>query len=108
MICNCDSYVCYAINSNNVAFRARVVDGHILRCTRGNAGLFDGSTRPNNDFTPNLKRFYPCTLIGFDCTLIATDIRPVVCSKLANGQSVDKYVRLLSQIEDRDGAARTR
>ena len=85
-----------------------MLDGHSLRRNGSNAGFFDGSTRANNDFTPTLKRFHPRSLISFDGALAATDIRPVLCSEPANGQSVDKYVRLLSQIEDRHGAVRTR
>src|SRR5439155_5300311 len=103
-----DPHISRLIGLNKLTFRARRPDDHILRRTRSNTGFFNGSARPNNDFTPKLERFYPCPLICLDCALTAPDIRPVACSKPANSQSVDQYVRLLPQIEAPHWAAHAR
>ena len=101
-----DAHISRVIGLNKLAFRARVLDGHIVWRTRSNTRFFYRSARLDNDFTPGFKRFHPRTLVCFDCVLTATDIRPVACSVPTNGQSIDKYVRLLPQIEDGHWAAR--
>src|SRR5260370_8594073 len=92
-----DTHISCVIGLNKLTFRARVLDGHILRCTRSSTGFLNDSARPNNDFAPGFKRFHPRTLICFDSALTATDIRPVACSEPANGQSVYKHMLLLPQ-----------
>ncbi len=108
MIRNSDTHRSRVIGRNQLTFRARVLDRRILRRTRSNAGFLNGGARSNSNFASGLQRFHPCILICFDCASTATDIRPVVRRKPANGQSVDKHVGLLPQIEDGYWAARAR
>src|SRR4029453_2665690 len=103
-----DAHISRVTRLNKLTFRAGMLDGHILCGTRSDTRFFYRSARSDNDFTPGFKRFHPCTLICFNCVLTATDIHPVACSVPANGQSIDKYVRLLPQIEDGHRAARAR
>ena len=103
-----DTHISRVIGLNKLAFCARALDGHILRRIRSDTRFFYRSAWPDNDFTPGLKRFHPCTLICFDCVLTATDIHPVIRGIPANRQVIDEYVRLLPQIEDGHRAARSR
>src|SRR5437773_12502544 len=61
----------------------------------------------DNDFTPGLKRFRAPSLVCLDLIAGATNVGPIVRGKPANRQTVDEYVRLLPQIENGNGTART-
>ena len=58
-----DTHISRVIGLNKLTFRARVLDGHILRCTRSSTGFLNDSARPNNDFAP-LWQILPQNHIG--------------------------------------------
>lgn len=61
----------------------------------------------NNDFAPGLERFHARSFVCFDFIVSPTDIGPIMRGKPANGQTVDKYMRLLAQIENGNRPARS-
>ena len=106
MVRYCKAHIGGAIGLNNLTLHTRVLDSHILRRARSNAGFFDRRSWMNNDFAPGLERFHARGFVCLDLIVRATDVGPIVRGKPANRQTVDEYMRLLSQIENRDGTTR--
>jgi len=102
MVRHCKAHIGGAIGLNNLTLRARVLDSHIFRRTRGGTRFLDRGSWINNDFAPGLERLHACSFVCFDLIVSATDVGPIVRGKPANRQTVNKYVRLLPQIENRN------
>src|SRR5438034_5799601 len=107
MIGNREPDIGRAVGLDNVTFRTRVLDSHIFRRARDDTGFFDGGSWMNNDFAPDLERFHARSFVCFDFIVSPTDVGPIVRGKPANGQTVDKYMRLLAQIENGNSLARS-
>ena len=90
-----DAHIMSASSLDDVAFSARPLNSQMLRLCGINACFFDSFPRMNSDFTPGFERLNTCAFVRFDCCLTATNVRPVVCGKPANRQTVDEYVRFL-------------
>src|SRR5260370_41699313 len=106
VIRNRQTYIGSTISINKVALRTRVLDRHILPRAWDGARFLDRSPGTNNNFATGLERFHARSLICLDLIMSATDVGPIIRSKPANAQTVDEYVRLLSQVEDRHRTAR--
>ena len=102
MIGNSEPDIGRVVAHNNVVLRTRMLDSHIFRRTRGGTRFLDRGSWINNDFAPGLERFHARSFVCFDLIVSATDVGPIVRGKPANRQTVNKYVRLLPQIENRN------
>ena len=103
VISNCDAHIMSAGSLDDVALCICPLDCHMLRWCKISACLLDGFPRMNSDFTPGFERLHTCGFVCFDRCLTAINVRPVVCGKPANRETVDEYVRFLPQIENCDG-----
>ncbi len=106
MIGNSEPDIGRAVGLDNVTFRTRMLDSHIFRRARGGTRFFDRGSWMNNDFAPGLERFHARGFVSLDLIMSATDVSPIVRGKPTNRQTVDEYMRLLSQIENRNGTMR--
>src|SRR5206468_6640257 len=100
-----DAYVMRASTFDNIPLRACALDSHPLRRDRIAVAVFDRVPTSNINFAAGLKRLNPRGFVPFNISLTPSDIRPVVGRIPAYGQSVDKDVRLLPQIEHGDRTA---
>lgn len=83
MVRNGKPHIGCVIALNNVTLRARVLDSDIVRCAGDNTGSFDGSSWPNNDFPPGLKRLHPRSLVCFDGSLCTSSAATRALIKLS-------------------------
>src|SRR5450759_1196279 len=105
MIGDGKAHISRVTGHDNVTFRAGVLDSHILTRIGSDTRFFDAAVS-DHDYTAGLERLHPRSLICLDGALSAANIGPIVRGKPANREAVDKYVRLLPQIENRDGTVR--
>jgi hypothetical protein len=70
--------------------------------------MFDRVSWPNGNFVSRPKRLNPCCFGLFNFSLTATDVRPIARRIPTCRKPVDKYVRFLPEIENRDRAMHPR
>src|SRR5947209_2767144 len=93
MIGNSKTDIGRVICLNQVPLCLCVLDYHMRRPT-GRCARFLDIGPGNCDFAVWLERLYPCSFVRLDCGMSPSNVGPIIRGKPANGEAVDKYMRL--------------